>query len=182
MHLSVFHIKKKKKKKKERKKKKRNVNRWGKLYSIEFIRSLLGSIWCHKFAVWIIGFIRKPIKLPWSDNYPLANHIARCKGSANREVSLFSHLNPSFGYLRKIFPPRGLKYSLLVLHLHTCAQHSLLWTESNQNKFAFPRSKTFSTQCLGIRTQYHPHESQACPVQHCPATRPWLCITMAINF
>ncbi len=28
-------------------------------------------------------------------------------------MPLFSRLYPSFGYLRKIFPPRGLKYSLL---------------------------------------------------------------------
>ncbi len=52
-------------------------------------------------------------KLPWSYDYPLANHIATNKSSANREMPLFSRLYPSFGYLRKIFPPRGLKYSLL---------------------------------------------------------------------
>ncbi len=52
-------------------------------------------------------------KLPWSYDYPLANHIATNKSSANREMSLFSRLYPSFGYLWKIFPPRGLKYSLL---------------------------------------------------------------------
>ena len=52
-------------------------------------------------------------KLPWSYDYPLANHIATNKSSANREMPLFSHLYPSFMYLRNIFPPRGLKYSLL---------------------------------------------------------------------
>ncbi len=52
-------------------------------------------------------------KLPWSYDYPLANHIATNKSSANREMPLFSRLYLSFGYLRKIFPPRGLKYSLL---------------------------------------------------------------------
>ena len=51
-------------------------------------------------------------KLPWSYDYPLANHIATNKSSANREMPLFSRLYPSFGSLRKIFPPRGLKYSL----------------------------------------------------------------------
>ncbi len=51
-------------------------------------------------------------KLPWSYDYPLANHMATNKSSANREVPLFSRLYPSFGYLRKIFPPRVLKYSL----------------------------------------------------------------------
>ncbi len=53
-------------------------------------------------------------KLPWSYDYSLANHIATNKSSANREMPLFSHLYPSFGYLWKIFPPRGLKYSLLL--------------------------------------------------------------------
>ena len=43
-------------------------------------------------------------KLPWS--YPLANHIATNKSSANREMPLFSGLYPHFGYLRKVFPPR----------------------------------------------------------------------------
>ncbi len=52
-------------------------------------------------------------KLPWSYDYPLANHIATNKSSTNRLMPLFSRLYPSFGYLRKIFPPRGLKYSLL---------------------------------------------------------------------
>ncbi len=52
-------------------------------------------------------------KLPWSYDYPLANHIATNKSSANRERPLFTRLYPSFMYLRKIFPPRGLKYSLL---------------------------------------------------------------------
>ncbi len=52
-------------------------------------------------------------RLPWSYDYPLANHIATNKGSANREMPLVSRLYPSFGYLLKIFPPRGLKYSLL---------------------------------------------------------------------
>ena len=44
---------------------------------------------------------------------PLANHIVTNKSSANREMPLFSRLYPSFGYLRKIFPPSGLKYFLL---------------------------------------------------------------------
>ncbi len=51
-------------------------------------------------------------KLPWSYEYPLANHFAANKNSANREKPLFLRLCPSFGYLWKIFPPRGLKYSL----------------------------------------------------------------------
>ena len=54
-------------------------------------------------------------KLPWSYDSTLANHIATNKSSANREMPLFSRLYPSFGYLRKIVPPRGLKYSLLLL-------------------------------------------------------------------
>ncbi len=53
-------------------------------------------------------------KLPWSYDYPLANHIATNKSSANCQMPLFSRLYPSFGYLGKIFPPRGLKYSLLL--------------------------------------------------------------------
>ena len=48
-------------------------------------------------------------KLSWSYDYPLANHIARNKSSANREMSLFSRLYLSFGYLWKVFPPRGFK-------------------------------------------------------------------------
>ena len=52
-------------------------------------------------------------KLPWSYDYPLANKIAANKSSANCEMPLFSHLYPYFVYLRKIFPPRGLKYSIL---------------------------------------------------------------------
>ncbi len=48
-------------------------------------------------------------KLPWSNDYPLANHISTNKSSANLEMPLFSRLYPSFGYLRKIFPPRGFK-------------------------------------------------------------------------
>ncbi len=51
-------------------------------------------------------------KLPWSYDYPLANHIGTNKSSANREMPLLSRLYTSFGHLRKIFPPRGLKYSL----------------------------------------------------------------------
>ncbi len=50
--------------------------------------------------------------LPWSYDYPLANHIPMYKSSAKREVPLSSRHYPSFGYLRKIFLPRGLKYSL----------------------------------------------------------------------
>ncbi len=51
-------------------------------------------------------------KLPWSCDYPLANHIVTNKSSANHEMPLFLRLNLSFGYLRKIFLPSGLKYSL----------------------------------------------------------------------
>ncbi len=54
-------------------------------------------------------------KLPWSYDYPLANHTATNKSSANREMPLFSGLYPSFGYLWKIFPPRGLKYSIFTV-------------------------------------------------------------------
>ena len=61
-------------------------------------------------------------KLLWSYDYPLANHIATNKSSANREMSLFSRLHPSFGYLWKIFPPRGLKYSLFSLHFLSIAK------------------------------------------------------------
>ncbi len=53
-------------------------------------------------------------KLPWSYDYPLASRIATNKSSANREMPLFSRLYHSFGYLRKIFPPRGLKCSLFL--------------------------------------------------------------------
>ncbi len=53
-------------------------------------------------------------KLPWSYDYPLANHIATNESSANREMPLFSRLYPSFGYLRKIFPPSGLEYFLFI--------------------------------------------------------------------
>ncbi len=70
--------------------------------------------WRHKFAIWIIGFTRKQT-IPWSHDYPLANPIATNKGSTNHEMPLFSRLYPSFGYLRKIFPPRVLKYSLLLV-------------------------------------------------------------------
>ncbi len=52
-------------------------------------------------------------KLSWAYAYPLANHIATNKSSTNREMPLFSCLYPSFGHLRKIFPPRALKYCLL---------------------------------------------------------------------
>ncbi len=50
-------------------------------------------------------------KLPWSYDYILANHSVTNKSSAN-EMLLFSRLYSSFGYLRKLFPPRVLKYSL----------------------------------------------------------------------
>ncbi len=53
-------------------------------------------------------------KLPWSYDYSLANHIATNKNSTNREMPLFSRFYPSFRYLRKIFPPRVLKYSLFI--------------------------------------------------------------------
>ncbi len=36
-------------------------------------------------------------KLPWSYDYPLANHFARNKSYANREMPLFSRLCPSSG-------------------------------------------------------------------------------------
>ncbi len=54
-------------------------------------------------------WFQSEVKLPWSYDYPLANRIATNKSSANREMPLY----PSFGYLQKIFPPRGLKYPLL---------------------------------------------------------------------
>ncbi len=52
-------------------------------------------------------------KLPWSYDYPLANHIATNKSSANREMPLFS----AFTLLSCIFGKfsrqlRGLKYFL----------------------------------------------------------------------
>ena len=80
-------------------------------YLVPQIRSM--NIWFHSEA-----------KLPWSYDYHLANHIATYKSSANRVVPLFSHLHFSFGYVRKIFPSRGLKYS--VLHLIIKAWSSLL--------------------------------------------------------
>ncbi len=73
----------------------------------------IGSIWRHKFAVWIIGFIQKPNYLGHM-TILFANHIVTNKSSANREMPLFSHIYPSFGYLRKMFPPRGLKCSLFL--------------------------------------------------------------------
>ncbi len=48
-------------------------------------------------------------KQPWPYDYPLANHIATNKSSANRDMTLFLRLYPSFGYLRKSFPPGGIK-------------------------------------------------------------------------
>ncbi len=77
--------------------------------------------------------IHSEAKQPWSYDYPLANHIAANKSSANREMPLFSRLYPSFGYFRKIFPPRGLKYSLLYMNkqmyvLITMLYELSLWT------------------------------------------------------
>ncbi len=46
-------------------------------------------------------------KLPWSYDYPLANHIAKYKSSDNPEVSLFSRLYPSFEYHSENFPTKG---------------------------------------------------------------------------
>ena len=40
-------------------------------------------------------------KLPWSYDYPLANHIATNKSSASREMTLFSRLYPSLGIFGK---------------------------------------------------------------------------------
>ncbi len=57
-------------------------------------------------------------KLSWSCDYLLTNHIATNKSSANHKMPLFSRLYPSFGYLRKIFLPRGLKYSLFCAKFH----------------------------------------------------------------
>ncbi len=81
---------------------------------------VLGKLFCTPNREYLAPQIRSmnnrfhiEAKLPWSYDYPLANHIATNKSSANREVPLFSRLCPSFGCLRKIFPPRGLKYSLL---------------------------------------------------------------------
>ncbi len=52
-------------------------------------------------------------KLPWSYNYPLANHIVTNKSSANREMPQFSRLYySSFGYLRKI-SGQGFKILLI---------------------------------------------------------------------
>ncbi len=60
-------------------------------------------------------------------------HIATNKSSANREVPLFSRLYPSFGYFRKIFRPRSLKYSLFWLkYTHKwkeiVSKNNALWT------------------------------------------------------
>ncbi len=65
-------------------------------------------------------------ELVWSYICPLANHITTNKTSANREMQLFSRLYPSFGYLRKIFPPRGSKYSLFTTDFHTASGVSLI--------------------------------------------------------
>ncbi len=73
-------------------------------------------------------------KLPWSYAYRLANHIATTKSSANREMPLVSRLYPSFGYLRKIFPPRGLKSSLFTIQelvYNTCKWFNLPLTFCN---------------------------------------------------
>ncbi len=61
-------------------------------------------------------------KLPWSYDYPLANHIAtivRCP--CFRAYTFLS-------YLRKIFPPRGLKYSLfLYLGGTDTTRYTMMW-------------------------------------------------------
>ena len=66
-------------------------------------------------------------KLHWSYGYLLANHIATNKSSAAREIPLFPRLYPSFGYRWKIFPPMGLKYSVLAL-LNGTRQYGTLVT------------------------------------------------------
>ncbi len=77
----------------------------------------IGSIWRHKFAVWIIGFIRKPNYLGHMTTlWPIilreikAPPIMRCP--CFRTFTLF------FRYLWKIFLPRGLKYSLFYVLVH----------------------------------------------------------------
>ncbi len=47
-------------------------------------------------------------KLPWSYDYPLANHLATNKSSANREMPLFSRLTLLSGIFEN-FPAKGFK-------------------------------------------------------------------------
>ena len=58
-------------------------------------------------------------KLPSSYDYPLTNDIATNQSSTNHEMPLFSRLYSSLGYLRKIFLPRSLKYSLLMCTINS---------------------------------------------------------------
>ncbi len=62
---------------------------------------LVGSIWLHKFATWIVGFIWK-LNYHWSCDYPLANHILLYKASTNHEAPQFSCPFTSLGYLWNI--------------------------------------------------------------------------------
>ncbi len=88
-------------------------------------------------------------KIPWLYDYPLANHIATYKSPTNREVPLFSHLYPSFGYLRKIFPPRGFKYSVFPIFLCFTASKRLLGSVGVSNLIAtFKLSQVSSNYCL----------------------------------
>ncbi len=66
-------------------------------------------------------------KLPWSYDYRLAKHIATYKSAANRDVPVYS----SVGYLRKIFPLKGLKYCLLLNFVSIFTQYSecVKWNE-----------------------------------------------------
>ncbi len=67
----------------------------------------IGSIWRHKFAV--CHRFHSKAKLPWSYDYPLANHIAINKSSANHEMPLFSRLYRSLWYLSENFAAKGFK-------------------------------------------------------------------------
>ncbi len=48
-------------------------------------------------------------KLPWSWDYPLANHIATYKSSTNCEVPLYSRPLPFFRVSSKKFPAKAFK-------------------------------------------------------------------------
>ncbi len=55
--------------------------------------------------------------LPWcqmTNSAPCGSLQKLITSPSNRERPCFSRFYSSFGYLRKIFPPRGLKYSLLL--------------------------------------------------------------------
>ncbi len=57
-------------------------------------------------------------KLPWSHDYPLANHIATNKRSANCEMPLFSRLHlPFFRVSSENFPAKGFKIPPIGHHL-----------------------------------------------------------------